>query len=258
MIDPRKLGHLASNLRKTHCGIGKPLWKGMTALLQAAVYAHDVQQDIWDFSLELRELSELGLTQSEIRWLLCKGYVEQGEEIGLRKARSRSFQKVDTLHIAPNACLVLTELGVQAALEWNCDSSDGLQNSTRVSRETLVELHHNDQREQDVVLPKWDADSRMVTFDGVIVKQFKLPSPNQVAILSAFEEEGWPARIDDPLPPRSDVDPKQRLHDTIRSINRNQRHKLLFFRGDGTGNGVMWMPRNGASTSDDETSIDLE
>jgi hypothetical protein len=34
-----------------------------------------------------------------------------------------------------------------------------------------------------------------------VVKEFKLPAPNQETILTAFQEEGWPPRIDDPLPP---------------------------------------------------------
>ena len=56
----------------------------------------------------------------------------------------------------------------------------------------------------------------------------------------AFEEEGWPAKIDDPLAPQSQQDPKRRLHDTIKCLNRNQKNELLHFRGDGTGEGILW------------------
>ena len=59
-------------------------------------------------------------------------------------------------------------------------------------------------------------------------------------ILAAFEEEGWPPRIDDPLPPKPDQDPKRRLHDTINSLNRNQQHLLIQFFGDGSGQGIRW------------------
>ena len=38
------------------------------------------------------------------------------------------------------------------------------------------------------------------------MKQFKVPSPTQESILAAFEEEGWPAAIDDPLPPQPEQD----------------------------------------------------
>ena len=76
--------------------------------------------------------------------------------------------------------------------------------------------------------------------NGKLVKHFKWPALNQETILAAFEEEGWPPRIDDPLPPLPEQDPKRRLHDTIKCINRNQKHHLIHFHGDGTGEGVIW------------------
>ena len=47
-------------------------------------------------------------------------------------------------------------------------------------------------------------------------------------------------RIDDPLPPVPEQDPKRRLHDTIKCLNRNHRRKAIRFHGDGTGEGVCW------------------
>lgn len=73
-----------------------------------------------------------------------------------------------------------------------------------------------------------------------MVKQFRLPAPNQETILTAFQEESWPVRIDDPLPPKAEIDPKERLHNTIKALNRNQKQRRLKIKGDGTGEGVMW------------------
>ena len=88
--------------------------------------------------------------------------------------------------------------------------------------------------------PRWDRDRHELRVGGELVKQFKLPSPNQEMILMALEEESWPPRIDDPLPPSQKLDAKQRLHDTIKNLNRNQKHRLIRFMGDGTGQGVRW------------------
>ena len=63
---------------------------------------------------------------------------------------------------------------------------------------------------------------------------------NQEAILAAFEEESWPPRIDDPLSPVGNQDPKRRLHDTINSLNRHQKLSVIRFLGDGSGQGVRW------------------
>ena len=72
-----------------------------------------------------------------------------------------------------------------------------------------------------------------------VVKRYRVPSPTQEAVLDAFEEEGWPDRIDDPLRPDPDQDGKRHLHDTIRRLNRNRR-AAIHFSGDGTGTGVLW------------------
>ena len=93
---------------------------------------------------------------------------------------------------------------------------------------------------QSAPFPKWDRDRRELRLGGELVKVFKLPSPMQEAILMAFEEEHWPPRIDDPLPVHPELIPKRRLHDTIKSLNRNQKRSLIRFMGDGTGEGIRW------------------
>ena len=89
-------------------------------------------------------------------------------------------------------------------------------------------------------MPQWDAEYRMLCVGQCVIKEYRVPSPNQEAILAAFEEEGWPHRIDDPLSPHGDTDPKTRLHDTIKRLNRHHKDRLIRFRGDGTGEGVFW------------------
>ena len=83
----------------------------------------------------------------------------------------------------------------------------------------------------------------------LIVKQYRLRSASQEAVLDAFEEEGWPCRIYDPLPPRGDACPKQRLHWTINRLNGHQENHLVRFFGDGTGEMVCWEPTQGVLSS---------
>jgi hypothetical protein len=59
-------------------------------------------------------------------------------------------------------------------------------------------------------------------------------------VLLVFQESGWENPIDDPLPPTAGIDPKDRLHDTIKCLNRRQQIPLLHFGGDGTSEGVVW------------------
>jgi hypothetical protein len=82
-----------------------------------------------------------------------------------------------------------------------------------------------------------------LSLNGTVVKRFRVPAQNQELILRAFEEEGWPDHIDDPLPVSGDIDPLTRLHDAINRLNGCQTNPVLRFSGNGTGTGVSWAPR---------------
>jgi hypothetical protein len=97
--------------------------------------------------------------------------------------------------------------------------------------------------------PQWDPATRVLRVGRRIVKQFRVPSPNQEKVLVVFQEEGWPPRIDDPLTPVPDGCPKDRLRDTIRYLNKGQENRLIRFRGDGTGEGVVWELTKGKKRS---------
>jgi hypothetical protein len=106
----------------------------------------------------------------------------------------------------------------------------------------------NNGAETNATVPHWDRDRQELRFGDILVKQFKVPAPNQEIILSSFEEEGWPARIDDPLPPQPNQDSKRRLHDTINALNRSHRQPLIRFLGDGSGEGIRWERTSGGVT----------
>jgi hypothetical protein len=88
--------------------------------------------------------------------------------------------------------------------------------------------------------PVWDPAHRELRYNGRLVKRFRVPALNQIAILDAFQEDGWPEFIDDPIPPRHGIDPKHRLNVTIKSLNRNQLDPLIRFHGNGDGLQVYW------------------
>ncbi|MFO0807725.1 MAG: hypothetical protein U0746_03805 [Gemmataceae bacterium] len=94
-------------------------------------------------------------------------------------------------------------------------------------------------------VPLYNADQRELWFQGQLVKRFQQPADNQETVLAAFEEDGWPPRIDDPLPQDPDVDTRERLHDTIKNLNLHQVNPLVSFHGDGSGEGVRWPIRGG-------------
>jgi hypothetical protein len=204
-------------------------------LLQAHQYAHDVGRSDWDFAIEIERLVEAGLSDSDLRWLVCKGYIEHGSETTHYGEEGRSFRVFTTLKFQAASCFALTEEGVSVARHWTefkPIKSDAAPVSSKPSSKLCT-------AELDFA-PCWDAASRELRVGASVVKRFRVPAPNQEVVLAAFEEEEWPGRIDDPLPPVAEIEPKRRLHSTIQCLNRNQRTHLVHFHGDGNGQGVRW------------------
>ncbi len=202
-------------------------------LLEAFESAEELHCSDWDFALEIEELRKAGFTNSDLRWLVCKGYVEHARETRPTDDHSRSFRPTGHLTFHESTCFVLSETGVEFARK-------GLQQAAHRSSEHYVPAPQGNGEQTAEPVPKWDPDRLELCVGKSIVKKFQVPAANQELILSAFEEEGWPVRVDDPLPPRPNQDPKARLHTTINALNRNQRDRLIRFRGDGHGEGIRW------------------
>lgn len=91
--------------------------------------------------------------------------------------------------------------------------------------------------------PFWNFKLRELWVGDRLVIKFGQPARTQEPILQAFQEEGWPEAIFDPLPPDPDgkVDSKDRLHAAIGNLNRHQ--KIIQFFGVGTGESIGWKLR---------------
>ena len=213
---------------------------GLNVLKQAYNYAQDLKRDVWDFAVEIRRLRASGLINNDLRWLIWKGYVEHGREITKPGDAAREFRRDEGLIFAKRTCFVLTDQGAQVVgMTSNNMRFDHRSNGSHF-RSNGRFAGEASAREQEIQVPSWDRDRHQLRLDGRLIKEFKLNSPNQEAILMAFEEEGWPPRIDDPLIPHPETESKERLRNTIKSLNRKQVHRLIRFMGDGTGEAVRW------------------
>ena len=195
-----------------------PLWKAFAC-------AQDLNIDPWEFGLRLTHLVDLGVAKSDLRWLVLRGYVTFRD-------RARRFQPGTNVAASSDPRFMITAAEAMAAgisgeaMDWPARRSA---NSAEIDASCSQ-------------LPRWDRKLRLLLFDECVVKRFRLPASNQEAVLSAFEAAGWPASIDDPLPwlPRQRC--KERLHATIRCLNANHQNRLIRFRGNGTGEAVLWEP----------------
>jgi hypothetical protein len=90
-------------------------------------------------------------------------------------------------------------------------------------------------------LPCYDSEYRVLHWGAHLLKCFHQPAENQELILLAEEELNWPIWMDDPLPRLTGKNPKVRIHDTIKDLNRHHYESgLVHFRGDGSGTRIGW------------------
>jgi hypothetical protein len=212
-------------------------------LRQSYRYAQELECSRWEFAVELPALREAGASTSDLRFLISKRLVEHGLETTMPGDKRRHFRRGNRLQLCRRSCFVLSDGGVRLLPDRTSTNGDRAQGNGTPSGCFLQQNTSNgggSQPEIDKPLPRWDSSRHELRVGGRLVKQFKQPSPNQETILMAFEEEHWPARIDDPLPPVAEQCPKRRLHDAIKCLNRNHKNRLVRFRGDGTGEGVVW------------------
>lgn len=207
----------------------------ISELFMAWQYANTSNRDIWDFAVEVDLLRSLGANRTDFRFLMSQGFVRHGIEVKARSPR-RHFRESDEMVFRQTSAFVLTEAGHDFASDFV--SKDSCEH--RLSDDLPENVCNCRARTKVSVIPVWDVDRHELTIGGELVKRFKWRATNQELILATFQEECWSARIDDPLPPRPNQDPKRRLHDTIKCLNRKQVNKLVKFHGDGTGKGVLW------------------
>jgi len=226
-----------SHLERSEIRLAPRLVAALAGLLEAVDYVQDLEGSVWEFALELPSLRRLNLSNSDLRWLVGKGLVEHALETTLAGDKDRSFRRPSRLLFCKKTCFVLTPSGTELAREICGSHMPGL----RVDERTATKLPSFSVAAQlDALVPKWDRDRQELKVGPAVIKRFKVPAVNQEMVLAAFEEEGWPPRIDDPLPPHGEQAPKRRLQETIKSLNRNQKRTLIRFLGDGSGQGVRW------------------
>ncbi len=233
---------------------------GLTQLLRAFDYASDAGRDVWEFAIEISELRAAGMSTTDFRGLVSKGFAQHGQETSLYGAPQRCFRRGEGLTFLPTSALVLTSPGAAQIRQWlaaavpaddlhaaACPMLVAEPGRSQLAEDTAARFLDSGQtavaRLHCLPLelkPAWEARRRELRVGELLVKKFRVPAGNQELVLSAFEEEGWPAYIDDPLPMNWEIAPKRRLHNVITRLNGSQLVPLVRFHGEGNGEGIGW------------------
>jgi hypothetical protein len=218
--------------------LGPHLRKGLLLLFRAHLQAAACGANPWDFAVELEVLRNAGLSTCDLRFVERLGLVEVGER----------DLPIGSCTLGKHMCFILTQAGIEAAqhLDLAAAGAEAGSSSNFNANGTVQSLRLSERDggadEGGSAVPVWDHARKELRIGEKMVKRYKGRAENQEIVLSAFQEEGWPPRIFDPLPTAGSTNPKSRLQDTIKALNDNQIWGAIRFRGDGTGEGVLWEP----------------
>ena len=90
---------------------GAQVIPGLEELFKAKCLARNAECELWEFAVGIGTLQRLGLTESDLRWLIRKGYVEHAHETTNGVHRRRVFESAYALRFKRRTCFVLTESG---------------------------------------------------------------------------------------------------------------------------------------------------
>lgn len=183
----------------------------LAQLLEACAFAARTGKSTAAEPIELCCLLQAGGSAPALRWLVRSGLVDHLAGASNRVRRiGEPFRQNSRFRLRPEGA----RLARRRALA-----------SARPAEQGLT--------------PQWNPWTLQLRFAGRLVKALTPSAGNQLPILDAFEECGWPARIADPLPVRPGGDVGKRLRNAIQRLNR-QEEPLLRFRTDGAATGVRW------------------
>lgn len=184
-----------------------------------------------DVPVECQRLRQVGISEGFLIWMLYQGHVAHFQATSQADERTGWVFEPSTV-LGDRSALALTQLGELFGgflLEKLLLSED--------SKE--FEWAWGLLRVGDCT-PRYDAENRVFTWGRQLLKRYHQPSANQELVLVTAEELGWISWFDDPLPRGKNGNPKVRLHDTIKNLNRHQSPHLVKFKGNGTGTRVGW------------------
>jgi hypothetical protein len=196
-------------------------------LFEASALSRENGFDIWQLAVDVDTLRETGASFACVQALALRGLITLAVEVTDPGRKLRRFKHKGGVVCTTRMCAVLTTQGARLMRNQGIqpEPTEGLQpnpQSPGVSPEA----------------PGWDSRRRELRLGTVVLKHFRQKAESQELIMSSFQEQRWAFRIDDPLPPKEEMDRRRRLQMTIANLNRALKH--IRFGGDGTGDGVCW------------------
>jgi hypothetical protein len=176
----------------------------------------------------LRDLRKKQVPDDILLWMLYQAHVEHFQP----PAPGHAAARVASLCFTAESTFALTEPGAAFA--------ETFLSATLAPRSEAEFEEARDRLLVGPLVPCYDKEDRVLSWGRHVLKCFRQPAANQEIVLSSAEELSWAPWFDDPLPRGGGRNPKVRLHDTIKDLNRRQTPHFVHFKGDGSGTRIGW------------------
>jgi hypothetical protein len=143
--------------------------QALLRLLKARECSSKLDQDIWQFAVQLAEFRAEHIPDTVLRELVAEGLVAHAEEITKRTSGRRQVIQVPHHHFSDQSCFILTDAGLPAARA-------SVDNDSEQISGLLPSVTANEEPPQ--VVPAFlqcDDGRRELRWQAHIVKRFKCP-----------------------------------------------------------------------------------
>ena len=207
-----------------------PLWnpsaqRALYLLLEGYECAWDLRASAWSFATGLSDLLAEGCSQVLLRWLMRKGYMK-ARLFEQSRSRGRDLSAIGHNAFPSGTRFVATKTGAAVARRSLRLLSGKVTGRGRCSS----------------CRPAWINSRGELRFRDQTVAHLAYEESYQRTVVDAFDQRGWPKRLQDPLPRADDdgVNVKERLRNTVKNLNRQLKGSGLRFYVTGAGRLVGW------------------
>ena len=186
--------------------------KGGSHFLWRASNMRDLHTDGWEFAVDGDDLCKAGWSDIDFRWLHARGFID-----GVETQSSKSH--ANPIRLPPRR-------------QFECRFHSHRKGVLAAQVRACVAFAPTYRLAMEMVRPSIPNGGWRSKAVGTGAQELRLGIHHQAFSLGGRESgnnpdgvrgEAWPTRIDDPLPQKTNQDPKCRLHDTIKCLNRNHR-----------------------------------
>src|SRR5262245_43841493 len=151
---------------------GLPL-DSLSALLRAFEYAQSTRRPTSDFAVDVELLRATGLTDCDLRWLVCKGFVKHALKTSRPSEMQRTFDEEPIIRLSECSSFVLTQRGMllmKRLLETCAAPRTGFDDGMAPAAQELVACGDRN--------PIWDHQRRELRMGRILIKRFCVPAEN--------------------------------------------------------------------------------